>query len=267
VDLSVVIPMRDEREAALPLLDELDRVLPALGVCEIVIVDDGSIDGTGRRLATIAAARPPDLPRLRVVRHREAAGQSAALRTGVGSARAAWVVTLDGDGQNDPADIPRLVAARRRARPGGGPVLVAGERRRRRDGWVKRASSRIANAVRRRVLGDGVADTGCGLKLFPRAAYRDLPFFDHQHRFLPALFLRDGVPVVTVAVGHRPRAAGRSKYGVGNRLWVGLVDLAGVWWLLRRGRKVVLEEASAAHPPVTDEVEPPASLLPLEAAR
>ncbi|MCZ7652227.1 MAG: glycosyltransferase family 2 protein [Thermoanaerobaculia bacterium] len=237
MDLSIVLPVRDERAAVSALVGELDALPRATGLREIVFVDDGSRDGTAQALARLAAARAADRPPLRVVRHRASLGQSTALRSGVRAASAPWVVTLDGDGQNDPADIPLLLDALRRARPEGGPALVAGERRERRDSWLRRVSSRLANGVRRRVLHDGVADTGCGLKLFPRDAYLELPFFDHQHRFLPALFQCDGIPVVTVPVHHRPRLGGRSKYGVHNRLWAGLADLLGVWWLCRRGRR------------------------------
>ena len=235
MELSIVLPVRDELAAVFALVGELDALPRATGLCDIVFVDDGSHDGTAQALARLAAERAADRPPLRLMRHRASLGQSTALRSGVRAASAPWVVTLDGDGQNDPADIPRLLDALRRARPDGGPALVAGERRERRDSWLRRVSSRLANGVRRRVLHDGVADTGCGLKLFPRDAYLELPFFDHQHRFLPALFLREEIPVVTVPVRHRPRLGGSSKYGVHNRLWAGIVDLLGVWWLCRRG--------------------------------
>jgi len=227
--LSVVVPVFNEAENIAPLLAEIEAALAPSGMeFEIVYVDDGSRDETPRVLAE-ARARSP---RLRVVRLRRNCGQSTAIREGVRAARGRLVVTLDGDGQNDPADIPRLLAAL----PKGAErlPLVAGLRRKRRDNWLRRVSSRIANGLRSRLLRDGTPDTGCSLKLFERATFLELPFFDHMHRFLPALFRRQGLDVVMVDVGHRPRARGVSKYGVMNRLWVGIVDLFGVMWLQRR---------------------------------
>src|SRR5579885_1594275 len=148
--------------------------------------------------------------------------------------------TPDGDGQNDPADIPRLLSAY--AAAAGGDVMVCGQRRRRRDSWIKRFASRVANGVRSRLLGDGVPDTGCGLKVFPRDLFLRLPWFDHMHRFLPALVLREGGRVEKVEVNHRPRAGGRTKYGIHNRLWAGIVDLLGVLWLQRRGNAKRIRE-------------------------
>jgi dolichol-phosphate mannosyltransferase len=172
---------------------------------------------------------------LRLVRHARRRGQSAALLSGVRAARGPWIATLDGDGQNDPADIPALLAARDKAAESGQALqLIGGRRVNRRDRWLKRFSSKVANAVRRRLLGDATPDTGCGLKLFPRAAFLALPHFDHFHRFLPALIQRQGGAVISVDVSHRPRRAGRSHYGVFDRLWVGLFDLVGVMWLQRR---------------------------------
>lgn len=231
--LAVVVPVRDEAGNIGPLLDEIDAALNAFDV-EIVYVDDGSRDATA---AELAAAQHRS-PRLRVLTHRTPAGQSAALWTGVAAARASWIVTLDGDGQNDPADIIRLIALAER----GGVDLVAGVRTTRHDPLSRRLSSRVANAVRSWLLGDAIADSSCGLKLFRRADYLALPRFDHMHRFLPALFQRDGRRVVTCPVGHRPRRAGRSKYGIANRLWVGIIDLLGVMWLMRRGRRPEIAE-------------------------
>jgi glycosyltransferase involved in cell wall biosynthesis len=235
VDLSVVIPAHNEAENIGPLVREIRAALGAGGDWEIVVVDDGSSDGTGARAADAAC----EVPHLTVARHPIPMGQSFAVVTGVRAAVAPWVATLDGDGQNDPADIPRLLAARDREAALGdrrGPLLLAGYRASRRDSWLKRVSSRVANGVRGRLLGDRSPDTGCGLKLFEREAFLALPHFDHMHRFLPALFLRAGGRVVSVEVRHRPRTRGRSHYGLFNRLWVGIVDMFGVMWLMRRGR-------------------------------
>ena len=225
-EISVVVPVRDEEDNIDTLLAEIAAALAGRSF-EVVYVDDGSADGTPARLAA-ARAR---MPGLRVLRHRRSAGQSAALVTGIRAARGTWIATLDGDGQNDPADIPSLLA---RAAQDDAPALVAGWRATRRDTRLKRVSSRLANAVRASLLGDRTPDTGCGLKVFRRETFLRLPPFDHMHRFLPALVQRDGGAVVNVPVNHRPRAAGRSKYGVMNRLWVGIVDLLGVMWLQRR---------------------------------
>ncbi len=230
--LSVVIPAHNESESILELLDEVSRVLTGRIDFEAIVVDDGSTDAMDQRLAAALPARPW----LRVLRHRRQSGQSAALLTGVRAARAPWIATLDGDGQNDPADIVKLWAARHETGEDAGFGLIAGYRAKRRDSLAKKLSSRIANRVRGALLADHTPDTGCGLKLFERQAFLDLPHFDHVHRFLPALFLRAGRRVVSVPVNHRPRLRGRSHYGVGNRLWVGIVDLLGVMWLKRRSR-------------------------------
>jgi dolichol-phosphate mannosyltransferase len=244
VQLSIVVPVLNEADNILPLLAEIHAALESRGEFEVVYVDDGSSDATPQRLAE-AMQR---YPRLRVLAHRMSCGQSAALMTGMRAARGEWVATLDGDGQNDPADIPKLLAARDAAVRHGFPVtspatspatnlqLIAGYRKTRRDTWLKRISSRVANAVRSRLLGDATPDTGCGLKLIVRAVYLDLPFFDHMHRFLPALVQRNGGATLSVKVNHRPRTRGQSNYGVFDRLWVGVVDLAGVMWLKRRAR-------------------------------
>jgi len=234
--LSVVVPVRNEAPNIAPLVAEIEAALAGLPH-EIVYVDDGSTDGTPAALREAAAAMPPGV-RLRHLRHRVSCGQSAAIVTGVKAARGTWIATLDGDGQNDPADIPRLL---RRAQAEAGPVLVAGHRVNRRDSWVKRRSSRIANRVRAWLLGDATPDTGCGLKVFPRALFLDLPHFDHMHRFLPALVLRQGGRVVSEPVNHRPRTRGRSNYGTLDRLAVSLFDLVGVAWLQRRWKRPVVE--------------------------
>ncbi len=169
-----------------------------------------------------------------------------AILTGIKAARAGWIATLDADGQNDPADIPRLWDIARSA-PASPPLMVAGQRRKRRDTWSKRAASRAANAVRRRLLGDGTPDTGCGLKLFQRDFFLELPRFDHMHRFLPALAMRQGGKVVSVPVNHRARERGQSNYGFFDRLWVGIADLIGVMWLMRRAKSpILLEEPPTA---------------------
>lgn len=219
--VSIVVPAHDEAGGIAALIAEIHGAL-AGGAYEIIVVDDGSRDAT----AAVAAAGG-----VRLLRHARRAGQSAAILTGVRGARADVVATIDGDGQNDPADLPGLFAALA-AEPG--VALVAGVRRGRRDGAFKRLASRIANGVRRGVLRDGAADTACGLKGFHRAAFLALPPFDHMHRFLPALFLAAGHGVRFRDVADRPRRGGRSKYGVLDRLWVGLGDLVGVFWLRRR---------------------------------
>ena len=233
----MVIPAHNEAENVGPLLREIAAALRAAGAAEyeVVVVDDGSSDATSARAQEAASV----VPSLVVVRHPAPQGQSFATVTGVRTARGRWIATLDGDGQNDPADIPKLMAARDAAAGGpgaaGGPLLLAGYRKARRDSWLKRVSSRVANGVRGRLLGDSTPDTGCGLKLFEREAFLALPHFDHMHRFLPALFLRAGGRVVSVEVGHRPRTRGQSHYGLFDRLGVGIVDLFGVLWLMKRG--------------------------------
>lgn len=237
MDLSVVIPVRNEAGNIVPLVGEIAAALDAVAEYEIIYVDDGSTDATAAEIVALQASNP----RLRLVRHAQSCGQSAAVRTGVKAARGQWIATLDGDGQNDPADIPALwrMAAGAPATP---PLLIAGHRARRRDTWVKRVSSRIANAVRRGMLHDDTPDTGCGLKLFRRDLFLDLPGFDHMHRFLPALVIRAGGIVRSVPVNHRPRERGASKYGTLDRLAVGITDLFGVMWLRRRGSVPVVIE-------------------------
>lgn len=226
--LSVVIPAHNEAGNLAALLDETCAALRGVCAFEIVCVDDASQDPT---LVELQAAQRR-LPELRVLCHARQSGQSAALRTGVKAARAEWIATLDGDGQNDPADLPRLLQVRDRS--AAEIRLFAGWRTQRRDGWAKRFGSRVANAVRQRLLRDATPDTGCGIKLFERAAFLDLPAFNHMHRYLPALFQGQGHRTLSVPVGHRPRAAGQSKYTNLGRLKVAFADLAGVAWLLRR---------------------------------
>lgn len=231
----MVVPVRNEAPNIRPLIEEITLALPHVAH-EIVYVDDGSTDGT---LAELQAMQV-EVPTLTVRRHRASCGQSAAVVTGVKAASGIWIATLDGDGQNDPADIPALLAqaqADDEAGNGASPVLFAGHRTTRRDTRIKRISSRVANRVRATLLGDATPDAGCGLKLFRRAVFLELPHFDHMHRFLPALFMRAGGRVQSVPVNHRPRLRGQSNYGTLDRLAVGIVDLAGVAWLQRRWRR------------------------------
>jgi len=230
--ISVVVPVRNEAPNIAPLIAEIRAALAGIEH-EIIYVDDGSTDGTAASLVEAASAGP-----LIRRRHRSPCGQSAAIVTGVRAASAPWIATLDGDGQNDPADIPALFA---RAQSETGLILIAGHRTQRRDSLIKRLSSRFANGLRAFLLRDATPDTGCGLNLFTRAAFLELPAFDHMHRFLPALFIRAGGRVISVPVNHRPRLRGSSKYGTLDRACVGLVDLAGVAWLQRRWKRPVVE--------------------------
>jgi len=239
--ISVVVPVRNEAGNIDPLVAEIAAALVGRDF-EIVYVNDGSTDATEAELRALMARHPF----LRQIRHKQACGQSAAIRTGVAAARAPVIVTLDGDGQNDPAFIPALMAAFEAGAPRIG--LVAGQRTGRKASGFKKLQSRIANAVRRAVLKDGTRDTGCGLKVFRRDLFLTLPYFDGVHRFLPALVRRDGFDIGYVDVIDRPRGAGASNYGFWDRLWIGVVDLAGVWWLVRRNKRVPqAEEVTLAH--------------------
>ncbi len=229
-ELSIVIPVLNEEENVGPIVEEIEAKLSGRLSYELVFVDDGSMDRTAERVRE-AAARSD---RIRLVRHRRTCGKSAAMVTGVKAARAGWVATMDGDGQNDPEDLWNLFAAARDPQAPPGLGLVAGERRRRADTWLKRLSSKIGNGVRMRLLGDPNPDAACGLKLFRRDPFLELPRFDNMHRFLSALFRREGATVLSVPVEDRPRLHGDSKYGLHNRLWVGIGDLIGVRWLQRR---------------------------------
>jgi dolichol-phosphate mannosyltransferase len=236
LSLSVVVPVHDEEDNVAALVEEIVAALRGRVAFEVVFVDDASTDTT---LETLRHALD-FYPELRLIRHHAQAGQSAAIRNGVKAARGAWIATLDGDGQNDPADLPKLLAARD---AGAADVrLYAGWRVDRRDAGGKRWASKFANALRSRLLRDATPDTGCGTKLFERAAFLDLPGFDHMHRYLPALMQRAGWKTVSVPVNHRPRTAGRSKYDNLRRAWVGLGDLLGVMWLNRRARRSTVEE-------------------------
>lgn len=228
VELTVVVAAYNESGNIAPLIAEIADVLRPLLAFEVICVDDGSTDAT----AAEAAAMTHAVPELRIAHHSERAGQTAAICTGVALARGSLVATIDGDGQNDPADIPALIACAR----GEGTALVAGIRQVRCDRWAKRLASRLANSIRAVVLRDGCPDTGCGLKVFPRRSFERLPQFDGMHRYLPALFRSRGITVVLRPVAHRPRVRGVSKYGNLGRAALGAVDLLGVLWLTRRSR-------------------------------
>ncbi len=234
--LSVVVPVFNERDNIPPLLAEIAAALRGKVDFEVVYVDDDSSDDS----VAVLAGQKPNYPELRIVRHLSRSGQSTAVWNGVRAARSPWIATLDGDGQNDPADIPKLLAERDKAQAN--VRLFAGWRTTRRDSFNKRISSKVANAVRSRMLKDSTPDTGCGLKLFDRDVFLRLPYFDHMHRYLPALVKRAGFQSTSVPVGHRPRTAGTSKYGMLDRLWVGIADLRGVAWLMRRGKVTQVEE-------------------------
>ncbi|TSK04623.1 MAG: glycosyltransferase family 2 protein [Geobacter sp.] len=228
--ISVVIPAHNEAENIASLVQEI----VATGLdCEIVVVDDGSTDDTHARLLALKKS----VPSLKVVQHDRAYGQSAAVATGIKQASGTLIGTLDGDGQNNPADLPKMIEAIRNS-TNPNLKMVAGYRKKRDDSPWRIISSRIANAYRRFFLRDETPDTGCGLKVFYRAAFLELPFFDHMHRFLPALIRMKGGDIISVEVHHRPRTAGVSKYGTLNRLWVGIIDIFGVCWLRMRAKNV-----------------------------
>jgi dolichol-phosphate mannosyltransferase len=239
--LSVVVPVFNEQDNVAPLVGEIVAALRGRapdegGDFEIVYVDDHSTDATFDTLRGLKA----EVPELRVLRHVTNSGQSTAIRTGVKAARGKWIATLDGDGQNDPADIPKLLAQRAQSAPE--VKLFAGWRVNRQDSGSKRWASRLANAIRTRMLRDDTPDTGCGTKLFEREAFLELPFFNHMHRYLPALMQRAGWKTLSVPVNHRHRSTGVSKYNNLNRALVGIADLRGVAWLIRRGKVTRVEE-------------------------
>ncbi|MCA6107818.1 glycosyltransferase family 2 protein [Bradyrhizobium cenepequi] len=228
VAVSIVVPVRNEAENIAPLIAEIAGALGRRWVYEIIYVDDGSTDATAMRIGAAMNERS----NLRQLRHAVSSGQSAAVRSGVRAARGAIVATLDGDGQNDPSFLPDLIAA---VESGGRRIgLAAGQRVGRKDTGFKKLQSRIANAVRGSILRDGTRDTGCGLKAFPRDVFLMMPYFDGLHRFLPALVRREGFEIAYVDVVDRPRRSGISNYGFFDRLWIGIMDLLGVWWLIRR---------------------------------
>ncbi len=241
VAVSIVVPVRNEADNIAPLIEEIAAALDGRWAYEIIYVNDGSTDATGTRLSELMKQRP----NLRQLRHAVSAGQSAAVRSGVRAARGAIVATLDGDGQNNPAFLPELISAIEQG--GERTGLAAGQRVGRKDTGFKKLQSRIANAVRKSILHDGTRDTGCGLKAFRRDVFLMMPYFDGLHRFLPALMRREGYEIAYVDVIDRPRHAGVSNYGFFDRLWIGIMDLAGVWWLIRRKRPTpVVTEVNVA---------------------
>ena len=230
VAVSIVVPVRNEAENVLPLIAEIAAALDGRWAYEIIYVNDGSTDATAERIAAVMKQRG----NLRQIRHAVSSGQSAAVRSGVRAARGAIVATLDGDGQNNPAFLPDLISV---VEIGSDRIgLVAGQRVGRKDTGFKKIQSRVANGVRKAILRDGTRDTGCGLKAFRREVFLMMPYFDGLHRFLPALVRREGYEIAYVDVIDRPRHSGVSNYGFFDRLWIGIMDLAGVWWLIRRKR-------------------------------
>ena len=230
--IAVVVPVRNEAGNVGPLVEEIGAALTPLGAFEVIFVNDGSSDATEAAVQKLRQTRPW----LRQIVHAQSCGQSAAVRSGVRAARAPVIVTIDGDGQNNPAFIPAMVAALQAAGPGCG--MVQGQRVGRKDTGFKRFQSRAANKIRGAILKDGTRDTGCGLKCFHREVYLALPYFDALHRFMPALVKREGFEIAHVDVIDRPRHSGVSNYGFFDRLWVGIVDLRGVRWLINRRRRV-----------------------------
>jgi len=243
MELSIVIPAHNEAGNIEPLVKEIHTALNGFFSYEIIYVDDGSTDTTLQELKKIQSQYSlvqEELSGMRIIHQQTTCGQSTALWTGIRVASADWIVTLDGDGQNDPLDIPKLLAEI--PSQFSQLQLITGMRIRRHDHWVRRWSSKLANAIRAYLLKDDTPDTGCGLKLIQREAFLALPYFDHMHRFLPALIRRNGGTVKSVAVNHRPRIRGHSHYGIHNRLWVGMADLLGVLWLQRRVRLPIITE-------------------------
>jgi dolichol-phosphate mannosyltransferase len=238
LDLSVVVPVYNERDNIIPLVDEIVTALTDFVNFEIIYVNDGSTDNTLQVLMN----KQKSCPQLRVIKHAQSCGQSYAVRTGVKHATAPWIATLDGDGQNVPADIPNLYKKAMDAKAEDNIWLIAGWRKKRNDSWLKLKSSKYANAIRSWMLKDKTPDTGCGLKVFRRDIFIDLPSFNHMHRYLPALYQRAGGNIENIEVAHRPREMGVSKYGFWNRAIVGISDLFGVSWLIRRGKRPEFSE-------------------------
>lgn len=237
--ISIVVPVHNEADNIVSLIEEIVDAMRQAQAYEIIYVDDGSND----RTAAVLKQALQDFKRLRVIRHQQGCGQSKAIHTGVKAANYPWIATLDGDGQNDPADIPSLYEVLMRQRETIPNLwMVAGWRNKRYDSRWRLFSSKVANTVRSRLLGDNTPDTGCGLKVFSRDRFLELPYFDHMHRFLPALVLRAGGCVISEPVNHRSRTNGYSKYGTLDRLWAGITDMMGVIWLQKRAKIVVINE-------------------------
>ena len=236
--VSVVIPIKNEVNNIEPLWQEIVQTFECLQHWEVIFINDGSTDASLMVLERLKAQHPQ---RLRILHHAQSCGQSTALFVGIQRAQFHWIATLDGDGQNAPQDLPNLLACALSTNEFA-PLLIIGHRTQRNDDWLTRLASKIANGVRRRLLNDATPDTGCGIKVFRTQDFLRLPYFDHMHRFLPALFKRIQGQVMSVPVRHRPRHSGRSNYGIHNRLWVGIVDLLGVIWLLQRYRLATVTE-------------------------
>jgi dolichol-phosphate mannosyltransferase len=238
--ISIVVPVHNEADNILSLIEEIVKAMSQAQAYEIIYVDDGSSDNT----AAVLQQALQQVKALRVFRHEQSCGQSTAIHTGVKAANYSYIATLDGDGQNDPADIPRLYEVFVQQSSNLSNLwMVAGWRNKRHDSAWRLFSSKVANTVRARLLGDNTPDTGCGLKVFLRDKFLQLPYFDHMHRFLPALILRAGGQVISEPVNHRPRMAGYSKYGTLDRLWVGITDVLGVIWLKQRAKLPVIKES------------------------
>jgi len=237
--ISIVVPVHNEADNIIALIDEIEKAMGAAKAFEIIYVDDGSTDET----ATVLKQAMRSSVALRVIRHQRSCGQSAAIHTGVKTAIYPYIATLDGDGQNDPADIPHLYEVFKQQNQTQARLwMVAGWRNKRYDSAWRLFSSKVANAVRSKLLGDNTPDSGCGLKLFLRDKFLELPYFDHMHRFLPALVLRAGGQVISEPVAHRPRSSGQSKYGTLDRLLAGIIDLLGVMWLQNRAKLTEVQE-------------------------
>ena len=237
MELSIVVPVYNEEQNIEKLIDEITNSIKDINY-EIVVVDDHSGDNTVSVLQKIQLENK----RLRIIKHKKNYGQSFAVRTGVKSSVSSWIATLDGDGQNDPADIPELYLALIQQNSNNNNVLIAGHRVHRKDSRLKKISSKYANMIRSNILRDKTPDTGCGLKLFSKEFFLDLPSFNHMHRYIPALYISRGGRIVSLEVNHRPREKGESKYGFNNRFWVGIKDLMGVRWLQKRSKEIIFKE-------------------------
>ena len=237
--ISVVVPVHNEAENIVPLITEIVQAMKGAAAYEVIYVNDGSQDET----ATVLNQALLDFPTLRVINHDQSCGQSTAVHTGIKHAIYPWIATLDGDGQNDPADIPHLYDVLLKERKNCPKLaMVAGWRNKRHDTGWRIFSSKFANGIRAKLLGYDTPDTCCGLKVFSRESFLELPYFNHMHRFLPALILRAGGEVISEPVNHRSRTNGVSNYGTLDRLWAGITDIAGVIWLQKRAKRPVVEE-------------------------